>query len=155
MSTPEVPPSRLSRWTDWSRRHAIVAIIPAIVLAAAPFLAGISAWADLVGQFLLQGAAFSAALAVALVALRRRGLAIVAVAGLGAQLWVLTHYAGLKPAMASPLMAGPKVLALNVWGRSRAYDEVMDLVRRESPDIVVLIEVTKEWRRALRPLERD
>jgi endonuclease/exonuclease/phosphatase (EEP) superfamily protein YafD len=68
---------------------------------------------------------------------------------------VLTHYAGLKPAMAAAQANGPKVFALNVWGRNRSYDQVIDLVRREDPDVVVMIEVTREWRRALMALTRD
>ena len=153
-SAPTSKPSRLTRSIDWARRHAPLALVPAIVLAVAPFLAGVSALADLFGQFLLQGAAGSAALALALVALRRRRLAAVALLCLCAQLWVLTHYAGLKPAMAAHA-TGPKIFALNVWGRSSAYAEVIDLVRRESPDIVVLVEVTPRWRRAMRALEAD
>jgi endonuclease/exonuclease/phosphatase (EEP) superfamily protein YafD len=94
-------------------------------------------------------------LVLVFMALRWRGLALVVLAALGVQLWVLTHYAGLKPAMAAAQATGPKVFALNVWGRNRSYDQVLDLVRREDADVVVLIEVTREWRRALMALKRD
>jgi endonuclease/exonuclease/phosphatase (EEP) superfamily protein YafD len=153
--TPIPKPSRLTRSIDWTRRRAPFALVPAVVLTLAPFLGGVSALADLFAQFLLQAAAGSAALALVLIALRRRRLAAVALLCLCAQLWVLTHYAGLKPAMAAPHATGTKIFALNVWGRSKAYDEVIDLVRRESPDIVVLVEVTPRWRRAMRALGAD
>ncbi len=51
------------------------------------------------------------ALALILAALRRRGLAVVALLCLGVQLYVLTHYAGLKPAMAATHPAGAKILS--------------------------------------------
>lgn len=157
ISPPTAPQGepRLGRWSDRARRWVPWTLAPAIVLALAPFLAGRSAVADLLAQFLLQGAAGSVALALLFIALRRRGLVLAALLCLGAQLYVLTHYAGLKPAMAATQPAGARILALNVWGRSHAYDQVIELVRRESPDIVVLIEVTANWRRAMRALERD
>lgn len=124
-------------------------------MAATPILAGHSALADLLTQFLLQGAIVTGVLALVLLALRRRGPALVVLLCLAVQGWVLGHYAGLKPAVAAPQLGGPKIVALNVWGRNRSYAEVVEFLRAEKPDVIVLIEVTHRWRRALLALANE
>jgi endonuclease/exonuclease/phosphatase (EEP) superfamily protein YafD len=90
-------------------------------------------------------------LALSLLALatgsRRVALGGLATAALGAAL--------LVPAVRDPEPESPgerptvKVLALNLWHRNDDADAVANLIRRERPDVVALLELTPAWRRAL------
>jgi endonuclease/exonuclease/phosphatase (EEP) superfamily protein YafD len=96
-------------------------------------------------------------LAVALLgfAVRARRVAIagIAVGGLPGAL--------LVPALRDPEPERPpagsltvKVLTLNLWHRNDDVSAVSELIRRERPDIVALIELTPAWSRALAPALR-
>lgn len=47
------------------------------------------------------------------------------------------------------------LLIANVWSGNRNYEPFLDFVRKRQPDILVIQEVTPEWRDALRPLESE
>jgi endonuclease/exonuclease/phosphatase (EEP) superfamily protein YafD len=99
-----------------------------------------------------------ALLVVSLVALaigfHRIAIVGFAVAGIGAAL--------LIPSLRDPEPEPPpatsrtvKVLTLNLWHRNDDVSAVTELIRRERPDIVALIELTPAWSRALDPALRQ
>jgi endonuclease/exonuclease/phosphatase (EEP) superfamily protein YafD len=48
-----------------------------------------------------------------------------------------------------------RILAANVLTSNRRYDDLLDLARREQPDLIVLSEVNREWIDRLEPLRVD
>jgi endonuclease/exonuclease/phosphatase (EEP) superfamily protein YafD len=57
------------------------------------------------------------------------------------------------PAPADPAASAPlRLMAINVWCRNRQYQQVIDCIGRERPDVVLLAEVTAKWEQALAPL---
>lgn len=47
------------------------------------------------------------------------------------------------------------VVAINVFGYNRSYERVFDYVRSESPDVLVLLEVTPDWARQIERISAD
>lgn len=113
------------------------------------FLASLWWGFELFVHFRLQYCIAGAVLAVALWALKLR-----AAAGLAAAL-ALANGIPIVPLLltraeaAPPASASLRVLAINVFARNRQYDRVIEYVRRERPDVLVLLEVTPEWESAL------
>lgn len=68
-------------------------------------------------------------------------------------------------ALIAPLYFGPaapgadrpltRFMSLNVYFHSRQYQRALDLVRAENPDLVLFLEVTPDWARALRVLTQE
>jgi endonuclease/exonuclease/phosphatase (EEP) superfamily protein YafD len=48
-----------------------------------------------------------------------------------------------------------RAMSLNLYHHNRQHARVLALIREEKPDFVLLLEVTPEWARALRPLNQD
>lgn len=107
-------------------------------------------------QYLFAGVA----LAVALWVLRRRLMALLALA-LSAVHAVVAMPMLFAPALAAhdeapssiagagPSAAPLRVLSINVFGANREYDKVFAYVRAERPDVLILLEVTPQWSAAL------
>lgn len=57
-----------------------------------------------------------------------------------------------EPSAPPPEATRLKVIAMNVFAGSRAYDEVIAYIRAEQPDIVVFSELTQAWQAGLQPL---
>ena len=84
---------------------------------------------------------------------RRAAIAGIAIASLGGVLLIAT----LRDPEAEPPPAGSrtvKVLTLNLWHRNDDVAAVAELIRRERPHIVALLELTPRWSRALAPALR-
>jgi endonuclease/exonuclease/phosphatase (EEP) superfamily protein YafD len=79
---------------------------------------------------------------------RRMAIVGIAAAGVGA---VLLIPAFLDPEPERPASGQPtvKLLTLNLWHRNDDIAAVTELIRREQPDIVALIELTPAWQRGL------
>lgn len=89
---------------------------------------------------------------IAAIALRRRarwlsaGLLLLA----AVQLWPLIRYHGPNPAPADP--ASPhrlRILISNVHHKNTNHDLLINLIRRERPDVVGLVEFEEHWSRAI------
>ena len=93
-----------------------------------------------------------ALLAVTLVVLaigpRRRAIVGIACVGLGGALLVpaLRLPEPEPPGVAQPTV---RVLTLNLWNRNDNVSAVTELIERERPDVVALVELTPVWQRAL------
>ncbi|HUL80982.1 MAG TPA: endonuclease/exonuclease/phosphatase family protein [Gammaproteobacteria bacterium] len=130
---------RLERFVTYAAAAAAVAsLMP---------LAARLGWAfDLATHFRVQYVVLDALLAVALAAFRMpvRSTLLAGCAVLSA--WPLLPYVAFagKPAAA---VSGPtiKLLSANVLYRNHSATRLLEIVRRESPDVVVLIEYTPEW----------
>ncbi|MEM8865009.1 MAG: endonuclease/exonuclease/phosphatase family protein [Planctomycetota bacterium] len=127
-----------------------------------PTLIGLAArlsWlAELATHFAWQ---YAIALPVCLVyclATRRKRLAALAA------LCLLLNFRQLAPLYSSPTVTPVadtsstqvdplRVLTLNVLTANRKFDRVLELIRREDPEVVLLLEVDQPWVDAMAPLE--
>jgi endonuclease/exonuclease/phosphatase (EEP) superfamily protein YafD len=130
---------QLSRFVTYAAAAAAIAsLMP---------LAARLGWAfDLATHFRVQYVVIDALLAVALAAQRKLVFSALLTACAALSAWVALPYVALtsNPAAAP---AGPtiKLLSANVLYRNHSSKRLLEIVRRESPDVVVLIEYTPEW----------
>lgn len=117
----------------------------AVLAAASPWLGRFSAKADLLAQFLIQGALATALLLACLVLARRRWRAALAT------LCLLVQIATLQWPMRAALAAEPggRALFLNLWVDNQAPQRSLDFIRASGADVVVLAEVIGDWIPAL------
>ncbi len=128
-----------------------------IVVATAAGFAGLLWWGlDLFSHFRVQYLLAAAVLALLLWALGRRRSALMAVAVVVANLAALVPLYMPRMQTAEATAAAPqaralRVMSLNVRIRNQNVRRIFDYIRRENPDVVVLLEVGEQWSR---PLER-
>jgi endonuclease/exonuclease/phosphatase (EEP) superfamily protein YafD len=76
--------------------------------------------------------------------------------------WIGAALAAVNLALIVPLYFGPtntsdrpvsRGMSLNVYFHNRDYERTLELIRREDPDFVLLLEVTPDWAEAMRALE--
>lgn len=136
-----------------TRRLADAALLLCGLLALATLFAFLAEtwWAfDLFTHFRVQYAAAGLLLAPPLWLLGRRWAALMALGLAGLHLWLVVPLFISTARASTPVDAEPlHVVALNVFGYSREYDRVLDYVKRERPDVLVLLEVTPGWAKAL------
>lgn len=132
------------------------ALILCWMLAAATgcaYLAGLWWGFELFVHFRVQYAISGLLLSGALWAVRRQRMsALAAVLAVANAIPVLPFL--LAHAEAAPAPAGTplRVLSINVFAHNDDYARLIEYVRRQRPDVLVLIEVTPEWARALEQL---
>jgi endonuclease/exonuclease/phosphatase (EEP) superfamily protein YafD len=63
---------------------------------------------------------------------------------------IVPLYFGPAPQADGPVSRG---LSLNVYFHNRDYERTLEMIRREDPDFVLLLEVTPDWAEAMRALE--
>jgi endonuclease/exonuclease/phosphatase (EEP) superfamily protein YafD len=121
----------------------------AAVLASLMPLAARYAWAcDLAANFRVQYVAVDALLALACV-LQRKPIWCLTLAGCAAfSAWpVLPYVAFANQAVAATPVSGQtiKLLSANVLFENHSATRLLEIVRDESPDVVLLVEYTPEW----------
>jgi endonuclease/exonuclease/phosphatase (EEP) superfamily protein YafD len=76
--------------------------------------------------------------------------------------WIAVALSTVNLVLIVPLYFGPATLAdgpvsrgmsLNVYFHNRDYERTLELIRREDPDFILLLEVTPDWAEAMRALE--
>lgn len=134
-----------------------VALLALVALATLLGYAGAWSWlCDLFVHFRVQYCVLGAILAVVLATLRRPGLAalsfLVALANLPP---IVPQF--MRSAVAAPAAVGAplKVVSFNVFKYSSQYQRMVDFVRGEAPDVLVLMEVTPGWATSLAELAPD
>jgi endonuclease/exonuclease/phosphatase (EEP) superfamily protein YafD len=81
----------------------------------------------------------------------RRRLALIGAAlGFVNLLLIVPLYFGPATVADRPVSRG---MSLNVYFHNRDYERTLELIRREDPDFVLLLEVTPDWAEAMRALE--
>jgi endonuclease/exonuclease/phosphatase (EEP) superfamily protein YafD len=130
---------RLERFVTYAAAAAAVAsLMP---------LAARLGWAfDLASHFRVQYVVIDTLLAVALGVQRKLGFSVLLAACAALSVWAVLPYVAFasKPAAAP---AGPTIelLSANVHFHNHSAQRLLEIVRRESPDVVLLIEYTPEW----------
>ena len=129
-----------------------------VLAATAAALAAKTWWIfDLFAHFKLQYAALLLVLTGALLALGRRRFAALTALCLLPNVWPLAAYwAAVAPA--SPAVAEVdriKLMSVNVEWRNRSAARLLDMIRDEAPDAVLVVEYTAEWRERLGPIFAD
>lgn len=139
------------------RRRADLLVLGALSLGA---LAGafaslghLSWWLELFTHFRLQYAVWLTACCLALLWLRRPGLALAALALAALNATPLLYYYADLPGRPPAAEAGFKALLLNVFRLNGSHDRVLAYVRDARPDAAVFLEATGGWADALRSLE--
>src|SRR5688572_15240864 len=130
----------------------IIAILLALAFAGAEF-PGPFAVLDNLSNFPAHFAAAFLAVA-ALLAWQRRLVPAVACVALAALALapVVPWYFGAEPAAGGPARPWVRLLVSNVYHSNRGHKQLFDLVERENPDVVGLLEVNERWLRRLKPL---
>ena len=129
-----------------------IAILLALAFAGAQF-PGPFAVLDNLSNFPAHFAAAFLAVA-ALLAWQRRLVAAVACVALAALAIapVVPWYFGANSAAHDPALPWVRLLVSNVHHSNRDHARLLDLVERENPDVVGLLEVNARWLRELEPL---
>ena len=96
---------------------------------------------------------------------RARGAAIwfAVMAALAALAWQLLHFAPYTPIVAKDVASVDEcsrgrslsILNINVYQENRNYEALLELVEREDPDVLLLLETDSRWARAVAPLRAD
>lgn len=96
---------------------------------------------------------------------RARGawLWVAVTAAVAALAWQLLHFAPYTPVVANDVAAIDKcspgrslsLLNVNVYQENRNYEALLELVERENPDILLLLETDWAWAKAVAPLRAD
>jgi endonuclease/exonuclease/phosphatase (EEP) superfamily protein YafD len=107
---------------------------------------------ELLSHFRMQYCALLAIAVVALLAIRAFRRAAVLTLVLAANIAVIAPFytAPTEPVTSDVSL---RAMAINVNARNRSYARVRDAVQAEDPDLLVLLEVTRAWARAIRTLE--
>ncbi len=133
--------------------HILKLIAVAAVIASLLPLGAKAWWGfDLASHFRVQYVVLDVLLLV-LLALRQEWLWSAALAACAAwsALWVAPYvpFGPSAAAAASPTVAGAtiKLLSANVLFRNHSATRLLEIVRDESPDVVLLVEYTPEWSR--------
>lgn len=142
---PEVP-------RKFSRLLTAVAVALAIAFAGA-LLPGPFAVLDNLSNFPAHFAAAFLAVAALLAWQRQlvRAVACVALAAL-ALAPVVAWFSGTAPLADDPARPWVRLLVANVQHSNRGHKQLLELVQRENPDVVGLLEVNARWLRKLEPL---
>lgn len=110
-------------------------------------------WLELFTHFRLQYAVWLAGCCIALLWLRRPGLALAALALAAVNATPLLHYYAAGPTR--PPVPGPefKAVLLNVFFLNDRHERVLAYVRGAGPDAAIFLEATTAWVDELRSLE--
>ncbi len=129
----------------------IVATLGISLISALALLAPASWVFELLTHFRLQYLAVQLTLLALLTWQRYWGLAALC-AAFG--LVNATTAVAYLPRAPLALAAGPtiKLMTVNLYGRNHDHARFIELARRESPDVILLVEVTPSWARALETL---
>src|SRR5690606_6215825 len=138
----------------------LLALLAALGLIAATVAAlAAKAWwgFDLFAHFRPHYVALQLPLCVALVALRRRRAAAVLALAVVPNVWPLLPYLSAAAPAASAVAANEpiRLMAVNVEWRNRSSAGLLEMIRAESPDAVLVVEYTDEWRARLEPIFAD
>jgi endonuclease/exonuclease/phosphatase (EEP) superfamily protein YafD len=140
-----------------ARRTETVCRVLLGALALATILAYFGLWSwlcDLFSHFRVQYAVLGAMLAVIFGATRRPALATISVAAFLANLPpIIPQFVPPAIAAADTRSAPLRVLAFNVFKYSHEYQRMVQFVSEESPDVLILFEVTPAWAQALDALQ--
>jgi endonuclease/exonuclease/phosphatase (EEP) superfamily protein YafD len=136
------------------RRILTVFAVGGTVTASGSYLGSVHWFFDLWTHFRFQYMVFFGLVALVFIAWRSWKVAGVAAAlclmNAGA---VLPVYFGEVPAEATRPVA--RVLSINLLTSNTDYQAVRDLVEREKPDILLLMEVNERWKKELADLETE
>lgn len=135
-------------------RVGLLVVTGVLAATAVALLARLHWTADLASHFPLQYAGAALLGAAALAWGRRPAWTALALLLAG-----YNGYRAFEPLPATPaptVRSQPfRLLVANVFYGNREHARVLELVRDTQPDAVVFVEVTAEWRAALRPLEEQ
>jgi endonuclease/exonuclease/phosphatase (EEP) superfamily protein YafD len=126
-------------------RLAVVVLV-AVLLANVVGLLGRQVYFELATHFRVQYALAALACLVTLIAFRSWRLAPLAAAALVFNLVYILPYYLTPPAKGrEPHSTRLRLLHANVLGSNKNYPALIEAVRRESPDVIVLQEFTQKW----------
>jgi len=135
---------------------ALAAIVPTLLSVLHSYRWWIRVWDFPRLAVLLLALVALAAVLIWLQGGARIGLALLLVAAIGWQAWRIAPYTPL--ATKEVRMTAPeadhcvRTLSLNVLQTNRDYARTLQLIDREDPDILLLLETDKDWQTALAPV---
>lgn len=128
-------------------------------LAAATLAGFAGAWGwllDLCSHFRPQYAVAACLLAVLFLSFKRwrAGLAALAVMAVNLAAIVPLYLTADTPFAAPAQTSALRVMTANIYKANRHRHRIVEYIRREQPDVVVLLEVTRGWVKPLKPLDK-
>lgn len=124
-----------------------------LLLTLLGFLGDSAWWLDVLNQGRMQYLWCSLVVGLILLAARAWGWLGVAVVAVAINAWlVLPWFFGSTP-QAAAAQRDLRLMALNVRGPNEEFAPILDLLRREEPDLVVLNEVDPAWLKQIRDLD--
>jgi endonuclease/exonuclease/phosphatase (EEP) superfamily protein YafD len=150
-----MPAMSLRQSKSMLQRVAVAAGLALIGATAATLAARGSWFCDLFSHFRWQYVLAGFVIIPLLWGCSRRWLALVCAAALVVHLYALSAQRFGRAVGALPRGLPLRVLSLNVLYKSRDYAALIDLVERQSPDVLCLYETTPAWREHLVPLTRQ
>jgi endonuclease/exonuclease/phosphatase (EEP) superfamily protein YafD len=152
----ERPEKTTPRFRQIARAIRVLAGIAALLVCVPTLLAylGRLHWSlDVCSHFRMQYLILLAACAVVLVVVRGRWWLVAAGVGLAVNaVEIVPWYFGRAKAGA-PEAPRLTVLSANVWNFNTQHERLLDLIAARDPDVVVVVEATEEWTRALEAIE--
>lgn len=139
----------VARVLDPLVRVAAVAVLAATLLALAARLW----WGfELFTHFRVHYVVAQLALVAALAGLRRRRFAALVALAVAPNVWPLLPY--VPPATPTAVASDARItlMAVNVEWRNRSSERLLEMIRAESPDAVIVVELTEPWSERLAPL---
>jgi len=147
---------------------ALVAALGLLAATVAALLGKVWWGFELFSHFRPHYVALQLPLCGALFALGRRRVAAVLALLAVPNVWPLLPYlSGAGPAAPAVAAGDPKrvsdtifsgrveLMAVNVEWRNRSSERLLEIIREESPDAVLIVEYTEEWRKRLTPVFAD
>jgi endonuclease/exonuclease/phosphatase (EEP) superfamily protein YafD len=131
-------------------RFLIVGIVGLTVASVAPLFGHLALWLELFVHFKVHYVLVSIILLLAAIKIRRHGIAIAAL------VLAIFNFSAVVPSLKAPSVAASaphlKVITLNVLDINPSPGDVIDFLRRERADIVVLEEAEPPWMEKLKTL---
>jgi endonuclease/exonuclease/phosphatase (EEP) superfamily protein YafD len=118
-------------------------------------LGSLSWWLELFSHFRIQYAAGLLSGALYFAIRRNAGGALLATAMAAANLYVASPQLLFWPRLAADRGETVRLAAANLHRRNREAESVLRFVYREAPDVLLLTELTPEWRKHLEPFLRS
>lgn len=138
---------RGDRPRSWRRKLSTMALVAALVHPVSILLARWAWLPDVLSHF--QGPAFVVTVAAALAcALSRRRIALALALLAAFQAGPLVQFDGANPVAPDPAVPRLRLLVANVQADNGNFGLLRDLIRRERPDVVGLIEYSEAWQAA-------
>jgi len=135
------------------KRPACLILVVCAVATLFSFLGRVNWVLDLFSHFHLQYGVGLLAVAVCFAAMKERVLLAISIVFLVPNLVCLNYYFPGRSAVPAATSPSLRIISFNVLTTNSRHEAVLRFLQESDPDVILLIEVSSDWLKALRPLE--